>query len=206
MRDVKEPEVRRAEIMDAALMLFMQKGYLNTTTQDIIEKVKMSRGLLYYHFKNKEDVLYCLIERHTEPMLRKLSSIASDTNMSAIDKLKSFFKATLIIPESITDEVVTMQKAVDLEQNRYLMDRLSHNFIDKVKIHCTKISEQGVKENVFDVEHPLEMSMILITGFVFASNEIKEMPTSVEEQKKFISTCKSLLTRALGIDASILND
>ena len=53
MRDVKEPEIRRAEIMDAAVQLFTIKGYLNTTTQDIIDKVQISRGLLYYHFKSK---------------------------------------------------------------------------------------------------------------------------------------------------------
>ena len=63
MRDVKEPEVRKAEIMDAAIRLFTRKGYLNTTTQDIIDEVNISRGLLYYHFKNKEDILYCIIER-----------------------------------------------------------------------------------------------------------------------------------------------
>lgn len=44
MRDVKESEVRQAEIMDAALSLFIEKGYLNTTTQDIIDRVKISRG------------------------------------------------------------------------------------------------------------------------------------------------------------------
>lgn len=51
MRDVKEPEIRRAEIMDAAMILFMEKGYTNTTTQDIVDKVNISRGLLYYHFQ-----------------------------------------------------------------------------------------------------------------------------------------------------------
>lgn len=50
MRDVKDPEIRRAEIMDAAMLLFMEKGYTNTTTQDIVDKVNISRGLLYYHF------------------------------------------------------------------------------------------------------------------------------------------------------------
>ena len=49
--------MRRAEIINAAMLLFMEKGYLNTTTQDIVDKVKISRGLLYYHFKNKEDIL-----------------------------------------------------------------------------------------------------------------------------------------------------
>ena len=62
MRDVKDPEIRRAEIMDAAMLLFMEKGYTNTTTQDIVDKVNISRGLLYYHFKNKEDILYCITD------------------------------------------------------------------------------------------------------------------------------------------------
>ena len=69
MRDVKDPEIRRAEIMDAAMLLFMEKGYANTTTQDIVDKVNISRGLLYYHFKNKEDILYCLVERYSEKLL-----------------------------------------------------------------------------------------------------------------------------------------
>ena len=38
MRDVKDPEIRRAEIMDASMLLFMEKGYANTTTQDIVDK------------------------------------------------------------------------------------------------------------------------------------------------------------------------
>ena len=42
MRDVKDPEIRRAEIMDAAMLLFMEKGYANTTTQDIVDKVNIS--------------------------------------------------------------------------------------------------------------------------------------------------------------------
>ena len=42
MRDVKEPEIRRAEIMDAAMQLFIEQGYTNTTTQDIVDKVNIS--------------------------------------------------------------------------------------------------------------------------------------------------------------------
>ena len=71
MRDVKEVEVRRAEIMSAALQLFAPKGYLKTRTQDIIDKFGISRGLLYYHFKDKEDILYCLIEKNSEPLAEK---------------------------------------------------------------------------------------------------------------------------------------
>ena len=104
MRDVKAPEVRRREIIDASMKLFMEKGYQKTRTQDIIERVGISRGLLYYHFKNKEDILYPLIELYTEPLARNLSTIANANDLSPAQKVKAFFDETVIDPAGKTAE------------------------------------------------------------------------------------------------------
>ena len=53
MRIIKEAEERRNEILDAADELFGQKGFDGTSTNDILEKVKIARGTLYYHFKSQ---------------------------------------------------------------------------------------------------------------------------------------------------------
>lgn len=53
MRVVKEAEERRNEILDAADMLFADKGFDNTSTSDILEKVGIARGTLYYHLSQK---------------------------------------------------------------------------------------------------------------------------------------------------------
>ncbi len=206
MRDVKEPEVRRAEIMEAALLLFMEKGYMNTTTQDIIDKVKISRGLLYYHFRNKEDILYCLVERYSEPLLRSLSAISYDKGKSAIEKVRSFMTVTLISPDTITNEMVELQKTVDLEQNRYMMDKFSHNFIKKVTAYFTNIIEQGVSEKVFYVEYPSETAYFLMTGYVFASNDMNALYLDAEKANDYFIAFKTLLARALGTEPSIFND
>lgn len=206
MRDIKEPEVRRAEIMEAALLLFMEKGYMNTTTQDIIDKVKMSRGLLYYHFKNKEDILYCLVERYSEPLLRSLSAISYDKEKSAIEKIRSFMAVTIISPDTITNEMVELQKTVDLEQNRYMMDKFSHNFIKKVTVYFTNIIEQGVSEKVFSVEHPSETAYFLMTGYVFTSNNMNTLYLDPEKANDYLSAFKILLARALDTEPSIFND
>ena len=62
MRIVKEAEERKSEILDAAEELFAAKGYEQTSTGDILERVGIARGTLYYHFKSKEDILDALIE------------------------------------------------------------------------------------------------------------------------------------------------
>ena len=64
MRVVKEAAERRKEILDAAEQLFAAKGYDKTSTNDILEKVGIARGTLYYHFKSKEDILDAVIDRN----------------------------------------------------------------------------------------------------------------------------------------------
>ena len=202
MRDVKDPEVRRAEIMEAALLLFMEKGYMHTTTQDIIDKVKISRGLLYYHFKNKEDILYCLVERYSEPLLQHLSVISYDKKKSAIEKVRSFIEVTLISPEMVTSEMVELQRTVDLEQNRYMMDKFFHNLVEKATNYFGNIIEQGISEKVFCVEYPRETACLLMTAYIFASNNT----TDPDKAKSYLSAFKILVTRTLGIKAAIFDD
>ena len=152
MRDVKEPEIRRAEIMDAAMMLFMEKGYTNTTTQDIVDKVNISRGLLYYHFKNKEDILYCLVEQYSDRLLKDIYIIAYDEDKTAIEKIRSFIDVTIISSENISAEGTVLQRTVDLKENQYMIDKLSHKLVEKLTIYFEKIINQGIMERVFSVK------------------------------------------------------
>ena len=63
MRIVKEAEERKNEILDEAAALFAKKGYDGTSIGDILEKVGVARGTLYYHFRSKEEILDALVER-----------------------------------------------------------------------------------------------------------------------------------------------
>lgn len=50
----QQKEKRREEILDAALDLFIRKGYAGTKISDIAEQVGMSTGLLFHYFPSKE--------------------------------------------------------------------------------------------------------------------------------------------------------
>nr|MCR5272795.1 TetR/AcrR family transcriptional regulator [Lachnospiraceae bacterium] len=79
MRVVKEAIERRNEILDAAEELFVTKGYDKTSTNDILDRVGIARGTLYYHFKSKEDILNAMIERINDSLIAKAKMIAADT-------------------------------------------------------------------------------------------------------------------------------
>ena len=197
MRDVKDPEIRRAEIMDAAMLLFMEKGYANTTTQDIVDKVNISRGLLYYHFKNKEDILYCLVERYSEKLLRDIHVIVNDDNKTAIEKIRAFIDATIISTDNVSAEGTELQKTVDLEENRYMLDKLSHKLIEKLTIYFERIINQGISEKVFSVKYPSETAEFLMTAYVFVSNNIGIITSKKEPVKDYLNAFKIMLEQNL---------
>jgi AcrR family transcriptional regulator len=197
MRDVKDPEIRRAEIMDAAMLLFMEKGYTNTTTQDIVDKVNISRGLLYYHFKNKEDILYCLVERYSEKLLRDIHVIVNDDDKTAIEKIRAFIDATIISTDNVSAEGTELQKTVDLEENRYMLDKLSHKLIEKLTIYFERIINQGISEKVFSVKYPSETAEFLMTAYVFVSNNIGIKTSKKEPVKDYLNAFKIMLEQNL---------
>ena len=197
MRDVKEPEIRRAEIMDAAMLLFIEQGYTNTTTQDIVDKVNISRGLLYYHFKNKEDILYCLVERYSEKLLRDIHVIVNDDDKTAIEKIRAFIDATIISTDNVSAEGTELQKTVDLEENRYMLDKLSHKLIEKLTIYFERIINQGISEKVFSVKYPSETAEFLMTAYVFVSNNIGIITSKKEPVKDYLNAFKIMLEQNL---------
>ena len=197
MRDVKDPEIRRAEIMDAAMILFMEKGYANTTTQDIVDKVNISRGLLYYHFKNKEDILYCLVERYSDKLLRDIHVIVNDDDKTAIEKIRAFIDATVISTDNVSAEGTELQKTVDLEENHYMLDKLSHKLIEKLTIYFERIINQGISEKVFSVKYPSETAEFLMTAYVFVSNNIGIITSKKEPVKDYLNAFKIMLEQNL---------
>lgn len=62
---VKNPELvdrRRRQIADAAVQLFIDKGFHKTTTRQIARAAGFSIGSLYEYFASKEDILYMVCE------------------------------------------------------------------------------------------------------------------------------------------------
>ena len=55
-------EDRRAQILDAALKLFAEKGYKGASNKKIAEAAGISAGLIYFYFEKKEDLLFALLE------------------------------------------------------------------------------------------------------------------------------------------------
>ncbi|MEG0319663.1 MAG: TetR/AcrR family transcriptional regulator, partial [Niameybacter sp.] len=60
----KYPEETIKLILDEALNLFIEKGYENTSIQDIINNLGgLSKGAIYHHFKSKEEIFEAVCKK-----------------------------------------------------------------------------------------------------------------------------------------------
>jgi AcrR family transcriptional regulator len=76
----------RDRILAAALELFNQQGERKVTTNHIAAHLEMSPGNLYYHFKNKQEIIYELFLNYEETVDRYLQ-VPSDRKLTVEDKL-----------------------------------------------------------------------------------------------------------------------
>lgn len=68
-------EIRREQILDAAVKLFSEKGYAGASIRDLAREIGVTEGLLYHYFSSKEQLLEaCWKERSWRVQLERILS------------------------------------------------------------------------------------------------------------------------------------
>lgn len=96
-RKLKVGEKRKLEILEAAKKCFLEKGFQNTTMEDVIEKVSLSKGGVYYHYGSTYEMIYDFMKLGIKYRGEKNKTI--DTS-----KLTSLDAITEMMMERIYDE------------------------------------------------------------------------------------------------------
>lgn len=76
MRVVKKPEERKAEMVAAAAKLFAQQGFVRTSVAEIVSAVDVAKGLFYYYFTTKDDMVKAVVEGYCSYLGAMADSIA----------------------------------------------------------------------------------------------------------------------------------
>jgi AcrR family transcriptional regulator len=195
----KEPEIRKREIVEAALELFLTQGFEETSVSDIVKKVGVAQGLFYYYFKSKIELLDAVVDQLVEVYLDDLVKIGDDDQLTAAQK----FQAIMAKAFQIYFENERIVNFLHEERNERLHHRMEHKYYDKYLPVFWKVLEQGAKEKSFDLEFPRETLEIVLPGLEKYWHEVN--PSSDPEQfRERIRISLTILEKALGAPKGLL--
>lgn len=152
MRIIKDADERKNEILDAADELFSQKGFDGTSISDILQKVKIARGTLYYHFKSKEEIMDALIERYNTMLLAAAKEIAEDKTIPVFERLLLSIMAMNMDKDGDSKVLEHMHKP----QNALMHQKTHKAMLEGIPPILTEIIKEGIEEGILDTPYPYE--------------------------------------------------
>lgn len=154
----KHPEITEQRILESAYKLFVEKGWENTTIQDIIDDLgDLTRGAFYHHFKSKEAIIDAVTSRIFTSD-NPFEIVEKDHSIHGLDKLKK----VLIL-------FLTNEKNMALLKNLPPTVRDSPQLITKQVDECKTVLApyfynlitEGVSDGSINIAHPKQIAEIL---------------------------------------------
>lgn len=179
MRVVKEAEERRNEILDVAEELFAAKGYDNASTNDILERIGIARGTLYYHFKSKEEILDAIIARMTDRLMAKATEASQQKDRSVIERIVLAVQA-LNVDSKLGVEVV---RQAHKPQNALMHQKMQERLLAGINPIITRLIEEGIEQGLFSTDYPAEaVEMFMLYSNVTFDGDKEQSPQQMQQK------------------------
>jgi AcrR family transcriptional regulator len=154
-RVVKPKEVRRGEVLDQALELFLEHGYDNVSLNDLLAIAGTSKGAFYHYFPSKEALVAALAERSAAQAFEALRPVFDQPGKNALQRLNAGLAASYQVKMAMgAPEQIAAMTSLLKPENRDLFGRIVTIWEDLFRPVLTELITQGVEEGVFDTFDP----------------------------------------------------
>jgi TetR/AcrR family transcriptional regulator, acrAB operon repressor len=99
-RTKEDAEETRHQLLEAAQRVFAEKGVSRTSLQDIAQAAGVTRGAIYWHFKNKAELFNAMMDSAVLPMEQALQQIGHDAAQDPLVELEHAMLRTMHSIES----------------------------------------------------------------------------------------------------------
>ena len=150
-------ERRKQELLRIAYRMFVQKGYEETSIDDIIAEAHIAKGTYYYHFPSKEATL--------EEVINMMIS-------DEVQRARAILSAPMPIPQKLVGVITSLRPeqnessiayTLNQKENIIMHEKINRRIVDEAVPLLTEVVSEGIVQGMFTCDHIEErVRMILI--------------------------------------------
>ena len=163
-------ERRKQELLRIAYRMFIQKGYEETSIDEIIAEAHIAKGTYYYYFPSKEATLEEVINMMIGDEVKRAKAILS-APISVQQKLVGVI--TSLRPEQNESNIAN---TLNQKENIVMHEKINRRVVDEAVPLLTEVVSEGIAQGMFTCDHIEErVRMILIMSqHLFDSSNFSE--------------------------------
>ena len=153
----KYPEETVERILDTAQRLFLEKGYEQTTIQDIIDNLGgLTRGAIYHHFKSKEEIIDAVSDRMFFAN-NPFEAVRDRKDLNGLQKLREAIR----LNQSDRERTNLTVQSIPISKNpRLLMEMINSN--RKILTpYYQELLEEGNRDGSIHTEYAKEIAELM---------------------------------------------
>ena len=186
---MKKGERRKQELLQIAYRMFLQKGYEETSVDEIISQAGIAKGTYYYYFETKEQ------------MLEEVIGMMIEQEMQAAEQI---LQTDLPVPQKIVGIITSLrpaptespiEEALKKPENIIMHGKIQKKLIESVTPLLSEVVEEGIAEGIFACDHIPERVRMLL---VISSETFDEGQFSEGDIAVFIDMAEKLLGAETG--------
>ena len=156
----------KEKILDVTMKLFNEKGYANTSINEVCRRAKVSKGALYHHFKSKEDLLFTFMDKFFEDYYNEMAPLMQKAK-SPSDHIRIMIDISFKFMNPETSNPVVWLSL--LNEGKNIKGRIAEYF-DNVyfgfRTELKKLITQGKRSGEFRKDLDSNTIAVIITGVI----------------------------------------
>lgn len=157
----KQRQEREDLILQAAEEVLLEKGYHDTSMDEIANRVGIAKGTLYLHFARKEDLIFTFFERQLKVILSELEQIDAMEG-SAQAKLEFLVRVLYQNYSGRSAQLIHMlHHSIDF---KFIMLNKPDNLLHCISMKVRALLEEGKANGEFDATLPTDIMLSSFFG------------------------------------------
>ncbi|NVK42235.1 MAG: TetR family transcriptional regulator [Oceanospirillaceae bacterium] len=152
-------------LLDTALKLFCDKGIVSTTLTDIANEAGLTRGAVYWHFKNKADIFEAIWARLRQPLETLADSSESPDEPYPLDRLRELLVAIMRTVAGQSEHQQIFRMMVNRSELEGDLKEIGENLQaahKRFRVRFERILSNAVRREQLPRNYPLELGAFVL--------------------------------------------